>query len=136
MKDSDISSDMDSVQQQTHQQQCESEQEPEQEQDESEQREHDQEDKEQEEEEQQATTSKVNPEPSSSQTQTYSDEELSMLLEIVAENKTVLYGSFSNKITFKLKETTWKKVAESVNSVGGNRRGHTDVKRKWDGPVK
>ncbi|KAK3895906.1 hypothetical protein Pcinc_000406 [Petrolisthes cinctipes] len=61
----------------------------------------------------------------------FSEEELMLLIEEVAERKAVLLGPLTSVMTNKGKELAWKAVAEAINSVGVVQRNVSDIKKKW-----
>ncbi|KAK3876629.1 hypothetical protein Pcinc_018602 [Petrolisthes cinctipes] len=61
----------------------------------------------------------------------FSEEELMLLIEEVAERKAVLLGPLTSVVTNKGKEFAWKTVAEAINSVGVVQRNVSDIKKKW-----
>ncbi|KAK3889672.1 hypothetical protein Pcinc_006238 [Petrolisthes cinctipes] len=61
----------------------------------------------------------------------FSEEELMLLIEEVAERKAVLLGPLTSVVTNKGKELAWKAVAEAINSVGVVQRNVSDIKKKW-----
>ncbi|KAK3895148.1 hypothetical protein Pcinc_001114 [Petrolisthes cinctipes] len=61
----------------------------------------------------------------------FSEEELMILIEEVAERKAVLLGPLTSVVTNKGKELAWKAVAEVINSVGVVQRNVSDIKKKW-----
>ncbi|KAK3890900.1 hypothetical protein Pcinc_005199 [Petrolisthes cinctipes] len=61
----------------------------------------------------------------------FSEEELMLLIEEVAERKAVLLGPLTSVVINKGKELAWKAVAEVINSVGVVQRNVSDIKKKW-----
>ncbi|KAK3863792.1 hypothetical protein Pcinc_030471 [Petrolisthes cinctipes] len=61
----------------------------------------------------------------------FSEEELMILIEEVAERKAVLLGPLTSVVINKDKELAWKAVAEVINSVGVVQRNVSDIKKKW-----
>ena len=61
----------------------------------------------------------------------FSHEEISMLVDLVQENKSKLFGSLSSALTYEEKNCIWKEIAEAISQAHGSLRTKEDVAKKW-----
>ena len=61
----------------------------------------------------------------------FSVDEVRVLREKFAENKTYLQSSFNNKVTNAGKNMIWEEIASSINALGHEIRTVNEVKHKW-----
>ncbi|KAK2548517.1 t-SNARE domain-containing protein 1 [Acropora cervicornis] len=59
--------------------------------------------------------------------------ELTIITENVVANKGILQSKFTDNVTNKSKNETWKAITEKVNAVGVASRTTYEVKQKWKG---
>ncbi|XP_067051452.1 nuclear apoptosis-inducing factor 1-like [Acropora muricata] len=59
--------------------------------------------------------------------------ELTIITENVEANKGILQSKFTDNVTNKSKNETWKAITEKVNAVGVASRTTYEVKQKWKG---
>ena len=65
----------------------------------------------------------------------FSVDEVRVLREKFAENKTYLQSPFNNKVTNEGKDMIWEEIASSINASGHEIRTVNEVKHKWNNLV-
>lgn len=63
----------------------------------------------------------------------FTTRELTIITENVEANKGILQSKFTDNVTNKSKNETWKAITEKVNAVGVASRTTYEVKQKWKG---
>eukprot|EP00745_Piridium_sociabile_P014296 TRINITY_DN21089_c0_g1_i1.p1 TRINITY_DN21089_c0_g1~~TRINITY_DN21089_c0_g1_i1.p1 ORF type:complete len:148 (+),score=35.28 TRINITY_DN21089_c0_g1_i1:326-769(+) len=61
----------------------------------------------------------------------WTDKETEVLLEEVQKEYAILVSQLQNAVTSKKKKIIWKRIADSVNSVGGESRAVESCKKRW-----
>jgi hypothetical protein len=61
----------------------------------------------------------------------FKEDEVKTLLDCVAANRRVLFGSFSKEITKERKEEVWQEIATKMNSTSATKRSVKHLKKKW-----
>ncbi|XP_048259517.1 myb/SANT-like DNA-binding domain-containing protein 4 [Haliotis rufescens] len=61
----------------------------------------------------------------------WTNSELALLIEGVQSKKNVLFSSFSNNLTNRMKKKAWEDISQSISANSGVKRLTKDVKKKW-----
>lgn len=61
----------------------------------------------------------------------FSKRELHTIIDMVGQNKPVIFGKFTESLTRDTKAEKWQAITNAVNGVEGRQRSVADVKRKW-----
>ena len=61
----------------------------------------------------------------------FSHEKISMLVDLVQENKTKLFGSLNSALTYEEKNCIWKEIAGAISQAHGSLRTKEDFAKKW-----
>ena len=61
----------------------------------------------------------------------FKQEELSVLVEEVAQNKTVLLGKFTDTVNNERKKKIWNSIATKCRAIGDSKRSGEEMKKKW-----
>ena len=58
-------------------------------------------------------------------------EEITSLVDLIQENKSKLFGSFSASLTFEEKARVWEEIAFKLSQLHGGLRSKDDITKKW-----
>ena len=61
----------------------------------------------------------------------YTSDEISMLVDLVQENKSKLFGSLSSSLSYDDKNHVWENISIEISEAHGTFRSKEDVSKKW-----